>query len=78
MVGLQLLALSLQGHADPATLLEETCGNQRYILDYLTEVVLHQQPPEVQRFLLCTCIFERLSASLCDAVMEQTQSQAML
>src|SRR5690242_1417062 len=31
LVGLQLLALSLQEHPDPTTLLEETSGNQRYI-----------------------------------------------
>ena len=39
---------------------------------------MQKQPREVQRFLLCTSILERLSASLCDAVMEQTGSQAML
>jgi LuxR family maltose regulon positive regulatory protein len=78
LVGLHLLALSLPEHVDPLTLLEQISGEHRYILDYLTEVVLHQQPVEVQRFLLCTCMLERLSASLCDAVMEQTNSQQML
>src|SRR5690242_16259991 len=78
LVGLQLLALSLQGRADPTTLLEETCGNQSYILDYLTQEVLRQQPQEVQTFLLSTCILERLTASLCDAVTEQDNSQQML
>jgi LuxR family maltose regulon positive regulatory protein len=70
LVGLQLLGLSLPEQVDPLTLLEQVSGEQRYILDYLTEVVLHKQPPEVQHFLLCTCILERLSASLCDVVME--------
>jgi LuxR family maltose regulon positive regulatory protein len=78
LVGLHLLALSLPEQVDPLTLLEQVSGEHRYILDYLTEVVLQQQPAEVQRFLLCTCILERLSASLCDAVMEQTGSQQML
>ena len=78
LAGLQLLALSLPEHVDPLTLLQEVSGEQRYILDYLTEVVLQKQPPEVQRFLLCTSILERLSASLCDAVMEQMGSQAIL
>ena len=78
LAGLQLLALSLPEHVDPLTLLQEVSGEQRYILDYLIEVVLQKQPPEVQRFLLGTCILERLSASLCDAVMEQMGSQAML
>jgi LuxR family maltose regulon positive regulatory protein len=79
LVGLQLLALSLPEHGvDPLMLLQQVSGDYRYILDYLTEVVLHKQSPEVQRFLLCTSILERLSASLCDTVMEQTKSQAVL
>jgi LuxR family maltose regulon positive regulatory protein len=78
LVGLHLLGLSLPEHVDPLTLLQQISGEHRYILDYLTEVVLHQQPAEVQRFLLCTSILERLGASLCDTVMGQTNSQAML
>lgn len=78
LVGLQLLALSLQERNDPTNLLEEASGDQRYILDFLTEEVLHRQPQEVQTFLLSTCILDRLTAPLCDAVMEQTGSQRML
>ncbi|MBV9227669.1 MAG: hypothetical protein JOZ18_00045, partial [Chloroflexi bacterium] len=78
LVGLQLLRFSLSGHADPASLLEEVRGDQRYILDFLTEEVLRQQPQEVQNFLLSTCILERLTASLCDAVREQSDSQQLL
>ncbi|HEX3642022.1 MAG TPA: LuxR family transcriptional regulator, partial [Ktedonobacteraceae bacterium] len=78
LVGLQLLSLSFSAHPDPTTLLQEVSGDQRYILDYLTQVVLEQQPQEVQTFLLSTCILERLTFSLCDAVMEQTGSQHML
>jgi LuxR family transcriptional regulator, maltose regulon positive regulatory protein len=78
LVGLHLLGLSLDGRIDPATLLEQVSGEQRYILDYLTEVVLQRQPPEVQLFLLGTSILEQLSASLCDAVLGQTGSRHML
>jgi len=78
LVGLQLLGLSLPEQVNPLTLLQETSGDQRYILDYLTEEVLRRQPQEVQTFLLSTCILERLSASLCDAVMQQQGSQEML
>lgn len=78
LVGLQLLALSLPGYADPRTLLEEVSGDHRYILDYLTEEVLRRQPQEVQTFLLCTSILDQLSASLCDAVLQQTGSQQIL
>jgi LuxR family maltose regulon positive regulatory protein len=78
LVGLQLLGLSLPGHANPVALLQEISGEQRYILDFLTEEVLQRQPPDVQTFLLFTSILERLSAPLCDAVLEQTDSQQML
>ena len=78
LVGLQLLGLSLPGHADPPPCWRRSSGDQRYILDYLTEEVLRRQPQEMQTFLLSTCILERLTASLCDAVMEQTDSQQML
>jgi len=78
LVGLQLLGLSLAEHADPIKLLEEATGNQRYILDYLIEEVLRRQSQEMQTFLLCTSILERLTAPLCDAVMEQHGSQQML
>jgi LuxR family maltose regulon positive regulatory protein len=78
LVGLHLLSLSLPEHVDSLTLLQQVSGKHRYILDYLTEVVLHKQSPEMQYFLLCTSILERLSASLCDALMEQTNSQQML
>ncbi len=78
LVGLQLLGLSLPGQVNPADLLKEISGDQRYILDYLTEEVLGRQPQEVQTFLLYTSILEQLSASLCDAVMEQTGSRQML
>jgi LuxR family maltose regulon positive regulatory protein len=79
LVGLQLLGLSLSDRVNPTSLLKEISGDQCYILDYLTEEVLGRQPQEVQTFLLCTSILEgRLTASLCDAVMEQTGSQEML
>jgi len=78
LVGLQLLGLSLPERADPLTLLQEISGDQRYILDYLTQEVLERQSQEVQTFLLSTCILGRLTASLCDAVMQQGGSQRML
>jgi putative transposase len=78
MAGLQLLGLSLQCHTDPTAVLDELHGSQHYILDYLTEEVLRQQPEPVQKFLLYTSISERLNASLCDAIMERSGSQQIL
>src|SRR2546427_4231042 len=78
LVGLQLLVLSLQGHADPGDLLEEVSGSQRYIFDYLIEEVFQRQSASMQTFLLHTSILKRLSAPLCDAILQQSGSQQML
>jgi LuxR family maltose regulon positive regulatory protein len=68
MAGLQLLALSMRGRTDPTAILHELNGSHRFILDYLTDEVLRQQPPALQTFLLRTSILERLCAPLCDSV----------
>ncbi|HEX6557555.1 MAG TPA: LuxR C-terminal-related transcriptional regulator [Ktedonobacteraceae bacterium] len=78
IAGLQLAALSLQGRADVSAFLAAFTGSHRYVLDYLYDEVLVRQPTAVQQFLLRTCILERLSGPLCDAVTEQEGSQAML
>jgi len=78
LVGLQLLGLSLQGHAAPGDLLEEVSGSQRYIFDYLIEEVFQRQSAAVQTFLLQTSILKHLSAPLCDAILEQSGSQQVL
>jgi ATP/maltotriose-dependent transcriptional regulator MalT len=78
LVGLQLLSLSLQEHADSGDFLEEVSGGQRYIFDYLIEEVFQSQSTTVQTFLLHTSILKRLSASLCDTILEQKGSQQML
>jgi LuxR family maltose regulon positive regulatory protein len=78
LMGLQFVGLSLRGHETPQTLLTQLSGTQRYILDYLTEEVLQQQPAELQTFLLQTSILAQLTSSLCDTVMGQAGSQQVL
>lgn len=78
ITGLQLAAFSLQGRADTRTFIAAFSGSHHYVVDYLLEEVLHQQNKTVQEFLLQTCILERLSAPLCDAVRQKEGSQALL
>lgn len=75
---LQLAALSLQGQEHTMGMLPKGWKNQRYILDYLIEEIVQYQPAEVQTFLLHTSILNRMSAPLCDAVMERSCSQEIL
>lgn len=71
IAGLQLAALSMQGHHDDrADFIQSFTGSHRFVMDYLVEEVLQQQPPHVQTFLLRTSILERLCAPLCDAVVD--------
>jgi LuxR family transcriptional regulator, maltose regulon positive regulatory protein len=76
--GVQLAALSLQGHSDPPGFVDKFSGSHRYVLDYLTQEVLARQPEHLVRFLLETSVLERLSGPLCDAVTGRTDSQQLL
>ncbi len=78
IAGLQLAALSLQGREEVAGFIAAFTGSHRYVVDYLVEEVLVRQPADVQDFLLQTCILDRLSGPLCDAVRGQDDSQARL
>jgi LuxR family maltose regulon positive regulatory protein len=82
IAGLQLAGLSMRGRRDIPAFLQAFTGSQRYIIDYLTEEVLARQSPFVQTFLLQTSILERLSGSLCEAVLgkddREASGQAML
>jgi ATP/maltotriose-dependent transcriptional regulator MalT len=78
IAGLQLIALSLRDREDTAAFIQDFKGDNRYIMDYLIEEVLNQQPPEIKDFLLQTSLLEQLSGPLCDAVLDRTDSQSVL
>jgi LuxR family transcriptional regulator, maltose regulon positive regulatory protein len=78
VVGLQMAAISLSGRDGAHAFIQRFSGSNRYVLDYLTDEVLDRQPKEVRDFLLRTSILTRLSPALCDAVLERTDSLAIL
>ncbi len=78
IAALQLAALSLEGRDDAGDFVSGFAGNDRYIVDYLVEEVLQRQPEPVRRFLMRTCLLERLSGPLCDAVTGEPGGGAML
>lgn len=78
IAGLQLAALSMQGHEDIPAFIRAFSGDNRYIVDYLVEEVLQRQPEPVRRFLLQTSILDRLHGPLCDAVTGQTEGSVRL
>ena len=78
IAGLQLAALSMQGHQDIPAFIRAFAGDHRYIVDYLVEEVLQRQPDHVRSFLLQTSILDRLHGPLCDAVTGQEEGNARL
>jgi LuxR family maltose regulon positive regulatory protein len=78
IAGLQLAALSMQGHQDVPGFIRAFAGDHRYIVDYLVDEVLERQPAPVRSFLLQTAILDRLSGPLCDAVTGQEEGNARL
>ena len=69
IAGLQLAAISMQGHQDAANFIQSFTGSHYFVMDYLVEEVLQQQSESIQMFLIQTSILDRLCGSLCDAVL---------
>jgi LuxR family transcriptional regulator, maltose regulon positive regulatory protein len=78
IAGLQLAALSMQGHQDVTSFIKSFSGSHRFVLDYLVEEVLRRQPERARSFMLRTAILDRLSGPLCDAVTEREDGGRML
>jgi LuxR family maltose regulon positive regulatory protein len=68
IVGLYLVALSMQGRKDTHEFVTAFTGGHHYILEYLTEKVVHRQSESMRQFLLETSVLDLLSGSLCDAI----------
>ena len=69
IAGLQLAAMSMQGQEDATSFIQSFTGSHRFVLDYLVEEVVDQQPESVRSFLLQTSILDRLCGPLCDVVL---------
>jgi len=75
IAGLQMAALSLREVASSGDRkkmhdhIASFSGSNRYILDYLIDEILNQQPSEIQAFLMQTSILGRLCGPLCDALL---------
>ncbi len=75
-VGLQLAAIALQSaqagrhQVEAHRWIQSITGSNRFILDYLVEEVLIEQPDIIRDFLLQTAVLDRLNGSLCDAMLE--------
>lgn len=66
--GLQMAALSFERRAEIPRILHSLASSQSYLLDYLAEEVLNNQPDNLRHFLLSISILDRFSVPLCEAV----------
>jgi LuxR family transcriptional regulator, maltose regulon positive regulatory protein len=66
--GLYLAALWLRGQSSQEADAERFAGDNRHVVDYLSEAVLEQLDGDLREFLLQTSIVDRLCTSLCDAI----------
>ncbi len=82
IVALRLAAYALQGASNTADILAAFSGQHRPLFDYLAVEAMEQVSPEQETFLLTCSILDKLSSSLCAAVLgdpfNQPRSQDML
>ena len=75
--GLYLAALWLRGRGGPEGDIERFAGDNRHLVDYLSEVVLGQLGHDTREFLLRTSVVERLCTALCEAITEKPAAGAL-
>lgn len=78
IASLQLAALSMKGRSDISGFIQAFTGSHVYVAEYLIEEVLVRQTDHVKDFLLQTSIFNRMNASLCNAVTGRSDSETIL
>ena len=80
IAGLQLAAVSLRAQTpqQASAFIRSFTGSDRFVLDYLGEVVLAHQAADLQTLLLQTSILDQMTGPLCDAVTGRRDSATLL
>ncbi len=68
IAGIQLAAISMKGYQDTTHFVRSFTGSHHFVMDYLVEEVLQQQPESIKNFLFSTSILNRMCGPLCEAV----------
>ncbi len=76
--GLYLAALSIRARGHGAKGVTTFSGSDRLVSDYLRSELLAHLSADLRRFLTRTSVLERMSGPLCDAVLEERGSAAIL
>ena len=78
VTGIRLAALSMRHREDAQEMLRRLAVERRYIWDYFLSEVLSALKPEIRDFLLKTAVLDRFCASLCDAVLGDSDAESMM
>ena len=78
IAALQLSAIAMQGKENVSDFISDFTGSHMYVVDYLADEVMQQQPEYIQHFLMQTSLLPRLSANLCDDILGIEDSQRIL
>lgn len=76
--GLSLVAATLRDEPDPEDVIAALHGSNDHIAEYLMEEVLDALSPQMRTFLSRTSILGRMNASLCEALLEDPEAEALL
>ncbi|MGH8823890.1 MAG: LuxR C-terminal-related transcriptional regulator [Jiangellaceae bacterium] len=76
--GLYLAALSVQARGDDGVQGIAFTGDDRFVADYVRSEILTGLSEDLVHFLLVSSVLDRMSASLCDAVLLRTGSAQVL
>jgi LuxR family transcriptional regulator, maltose regulon positive regulatory protein len=74
----QMAALSLRGTQEPGRAVRALGVRGYAIAEYFSDEVLEQQPAEVARLMLDTCVLDELTADACAAVTGRQDAAALL
>ncbi|MBG0786196.1 MAG: hypothetical protein H0S79_13955 [Anaerolineaceae bacterium] len=70
VTALQMAAVSMHNQEDPGALFTSLEGDAHYLVDYLAEEVLDQQPDEIRQFLLRSSVLDSMNSSLIESVVK--------
>jgi LuxR family maltose regulon positive regulatory protein len=70
ITGLQMAAISMRHHTDPADLPFNLQGDSHYLVDFLAKEVLDRQSEEIRQFLLKSSVLDQFCGPLCEAVIK--------